>query len=97
MAICLQRSPCVLIERHTPKECVNNPELAKDLPELCRAQMKTFLDCKRGIVDMRKRIRGNGTLSTGKYDEQYEKLVSGDFDPKVEMEKLRALNSNVER
>ncbi|KAG7865273.1 hypothetical protein KL918_004855 [Ogataea parapolymorpha] len=83
-----------MIERNKPKECISNPELAKDLPELCKAQLATFLECKRGIVDMRKRIRGNGTLSTGKYDEQYEKLSTGDFNPLEEMHKLDQLNSS---
>ncbi|CDK25200.1 unnamed protein product [Kuraishia capsulata CBS 1993] len=94
VAICLQRSPCVMIERNQPKKCLTDPALAKDLPDLCKAQLSTFLECKRGIVDMRKRIRGNGTLSTGKYDEQYEKLSTGDFDPLEEMHKLDKLNSN---
>ncbi|GMM29755.1 Pet191 protein [Martiniozyma asiatica (nom. inval.)] len=93
VAICLQRSPCVMIERNTPKKCATDPELARQLPELCKAQLTTFLECKRGMVDMSKRIRGNGTLSTGKYDDQYEKLSSGDFDPREEMKKLRMLNS----
>ncbi|BAO38348.1 hypothetical protein KLU848_1185 [Kluyveromyces marxianus] len=93
VAICLQRSPCVLIERHTPQECIENPKLSKDLPELCMAQMKAFLDCKRGIVDMTKRFRGNGALSTGKYDEQYEKLSTGNFNAREEYEKLKLLDS----
>ncbi|CAH00063.1 Pet191 [Kluyveromyces lactis] len=93
VAICLQRSPCVLIERNTPKQCIEDPKLSKDLPELCMAQMKAFLDCKRGIVDMTKRFRGNGALSTGKYDEQYEKLSTGDFNAKEEYEKLKLLDS----
>ncbi|OWB67742.1 hypothetical protein B5S30_g3105 [[Candida] boidinii] len=93
VAICLQRSPCVMIERNTPKKCIEDPNLHKDLPELCKAQLSTFLECKRGIVDMRKRIRGNGTLSTGKYDEQYENLSSGNFDPREEMRKLEKLDS----
>lgn len=93
VAICLQRSPCVLIERHTPQECIENPKLSKDLPELCMAQMKAFLDCKRGIVDMTKRFRGNGALSTGKYDEQYEKLSTGNFNAREEYEELKLLDS----
>ncbi|GMG53573.1 unnamed protein product [Ambrosiozyma monospora] len=97
VAICLQRSPCVMIERHKPKECIANPELSKDLPDLCKAQLATFLECKRGIVDMSKRIRGNGTLSTGKYDEQYRKLCEGDFNPKEEMKKLQSLDSTHKR
>lgn len=93
VAICLQRSPCVMIERHRPQECLDDPKLNKDLPELCIAQMKAFLDCKRGMVDMRKRFRGNAPMSTGKYDEQYENLCSGNFDPREEMHKLELLNS----
>lgn len=93
VAICLQRSPCVLIERNTPKKCLEDPELKKDLPELCIAQMKAFLDCKRGMVDMTKRFRGNGAFSTGRYDEQYENLSTGNFNAKDEYEKLKLLDS----
>ncbi|SCU98214.1 LAFA_0G16358g1_1 [Lachancea sp. 'fantastica'] len=96
VAICLQRSPCVLIERNTPKKCLEDPELSKDLPELCMAQMKAFLECKRGMVDMTKRFRGNGAMSTGKYDQQYEKLSNGDFDAREELHKLETL-SNVSK
>ncbi len=84
----------MMIERHKPQECLDNPELSKDLPELCIAQMKAFLDCKRGMVDMTKRFRGNAPLSTGKYDQQYDKLCSGDFNPREEMNKLNTLNSS---
>ena len=42
---------------------------------------------------MRKRFRGNAPMSTGKYDEQYENLCSGNFDPREEMHKLELLNS----
>ncbi|CCE62071.1 hypothetical protein TPHA_0B03990 [Tetrapisispora phaffii CBS 4417] len=93
VAICLQRSPCVMIQRNTPQKCIEDPALSKDLPELCLAQMKAFLDCKRGMVDMTKRFTGNATLSTGKYDEQYDKLCKGDFDPRDELHKLELLNS----
>lgn len=44
---------------------------------------------------MRKRMKGNAPLSTGKYDETYEKLSSGDFDPHEEIKKLEALNKNL--
>lgn len=83
----------MLIERHTPTECITDPELAKDLPELCKAQMKAFWECKRGFFDMSKRFRGNAPLSTGKYDDQYVKLSSGDFDPVEEYNKLKQLDS----
>lgn len=94
VAVCLQRSPCVMIERHTPQECFEDPELKKELPLLCISQMKAFLDCKRGMVDMTKRIRGNGPLSTGRYDQQYDKLCSGEFNPREELKKLELLDNN---
>ncbi|RKP32237.1 hypothetical protein METBISCDRAFT_21752 [Metschnikowia bicuspidata] len=95
LAICLQRSPCVLLQRNTPKDCLTDPELKKDLPELCVATFRAFMECKHGFFDMRKRMRGNAPLSTGKYDETYERLSSGNFDPRVEMQKLDMLNLNL--
>ncbi|AOW28112.1 hypothetical protein MEM_02524 [Candida albicans L26] len=97
LAICLQRSPCVLLDRHTPKECLSDPDLKKDLPELCKAQFRAFMECKNGMFDMRKRMRGNAPLSTGKYDETFDNLSTGNFDPREEMRKLDVLNRNLSR
>ncbi|RCK54818.1 hypothetical protein Cantr_04707 [Candida viswanathii] len=97
LAICLQRSPCVLLERNTPKDCLTNPELKKDLPELCKANFRAFMECKEGMLDMRKRMKGNAPLSTGRYDDTYEKLSSGNFDPREEMRKLDVLNRNLSK
>ncbi|CAI5758387.1 unnamed protein product [Candida verbasci] len=97
LAICLQRSPCVLIERNTPKDCLTKPELKQDLPELCKANLRAFMECKQGMFDMRKRMKGNAPLSTGKYDEIYENLSSGNFDPQEEMRKLEVLNRNLSK
>ncbi|KAK9452964.1 cytochrome c oxidase assembly protein PET191-domain-containing protein [Dipodascopsis uninucleata] len=88
LALCLQRSPCVLIDRHTPSECMADPELRKDLPPQCLSRMRSYAQCRRGIFDMRRRFRGNGPLSTGIYNEDYERLSSGDFDAKEELEKV---------
>lgn len=85
----------MLLDRNTPKECLTNPELKKDLPELCKANFKAFMDCKKGFFDMTKRMRGNAPLLIGKYDETYEKLSLGDFDPREEMRKLEILNRNL--
>ncbi|CAH2352744.1 mitochondrial protein Pet191p [[Candida] railenensis] len=97
LAICLQRSPCVLLDRNTPKECLTNPKLKIDLPELCVAHFRAFMECRAGIFDMRKRMVGNAPLSTGKYDEIYENLSSGNFDGHEEMRKLDVLNRNLSR
>ncbi|CDO51947.1 similar to Saccharomyces cerevisiae YJR034W PET191 Protein required for assembly of cytochrome c oxidase [Geotrichum candidum] len=88
VAICLQRSPCVLIDRNTPKQCVENEELRKELPEKCRLQLASFYKCKHGLVDMTKRFRGNAPLSTGRYDKDLAKLSSGDFNAEDEQAKL---------
>lgn len=97
LAICLQRSPCVLIERNTPKKCLSDPELKKDLPELCIANFRAFMECRNGMFDMRKRMKGNAPLSTGKYDDTYENLSSGNFEAHEEMKKLEVLNRNLSR
>ncbi|ABN64974.1 predicted protein [Scheffersomyces stipitis CBS 6054] len=97
LAICLQRSPCVLIERNTPKDCLTDPKLKKELPELCVANFKAFMDCKNGMFDMRKRMKGNAPLSTGKYDEIYDNLSSGNFNAHDEMKKLEVLNRNLSK
>ncbi|KAK9451660.1 cytochrome c oxidase assembly protein PET191-domain-containing protein [Limtongia smithiae] len=88
LAICLQRSPCVMIDRHTPTECLEDPELRKNLPAQCHARMKSFAECRRGLLDMRKRFRGNGPLSKGIYNDEYARISRGDFDPKTELDKV---------
>lgn len=47
-----------MIERHTPQECLA-PPLRDTLPVQCQQLQRGFRDCKRGMVDMRKRFRGN--------------------------------------
>lgn len=86
-----------MLDRNTPKECLTNPELKKDLPELCVAHFRAFMDCRSGIFDMRKRMVGNAPLSTGKYDEIYENLSTGNFDGHEEMRKLDVLNRNLSK
>ncbi|KAK9473868.1 protein required for assembly of cytochrome c oxidase [Dipodascopsis tothii] len=91
LALCLQRSPCVLIERNTPKDCLMDDKLRETLPDACLARMRSFAACRRGILDMRKRFRGNGPLSKGLYDEQYEKMSKGDVDAREELRKSSRL------
>ena len=42
-------------------------------------------------------MRGNAPLSTGKYDETFDNLSTGNFDPREEMRKLDVLNRNLSR
>lgn len=95
VALCLQRSECVLIERHTPKECLENPELNRTLPQPCYVHFKRYTDCKRGQADRSKRFVGNGSKSIGKYEHDLELLRQGNFDPEIEMKKLAAGSEHV--
>ncbi|KAI9814548.1 MAG: hypothetical protein M1832_005728 [Thelocarpon impressellum] len=59
LALCLQSSPCCLEQRNKPSDCLRNPELYATLPTRCQQLSRGYSECKRGMVDMRKRFRGN--------------------------------------
>ncbi|RMD43445.1 hypothetical protein DV735_g1595, partial [Chaetothyriales sp. CBS 134920] len=63
LAQCLQQSDCILVQRHQPLDCLA-PPLLYTLPESCQQLKRGFSDCKRGMIDMRKRFRGNQPIST---------------------------------
>ncbi|KAK4502418.1 hypothetical protein PRZ48_005843 [Zasmidium cellare] len=63
LAQCLQNSDCVLIDRNTPADCIR-PPLKDTLPTQCLQLIHGYGQCKRGMVDMRKRFRGNQPIST---------------------------------
>ena len=51
LAKCVQRSECVLIQRHTPAECLRNKELYDRLvPDECHRLRRCYFDCRRGWV-----------------------------------------------
>ncbi|KAL6933271.1 probable Mitochondrial protein PET191 [Hanseniaspora guilliermondii] len=87
--LCIQKSPCVLIYRNKPADCIKDNELKKDMPDLCRAYLHSFLECRRGMIDKTKRISGNAPLSTGKYDEEYKRMCDGDYNPRVELRSVQ--------
>jgi cytochrome c oxidase assembly factor 5 len=62
-----------MIQRHTAAECLRSP-LAEQLPTRCQQLKKGFGECKRGMVDMRKRFRGNQTITV----RQLESTDDGD-------------------
>ena len=51
-----------MVDRHKPLECLSSP-LLETLPTQCQQLQKGLRDCKRGMVDMRKRFRGNAPIS----------------------------------
>lgn len=47
-----------MVQRNSAADCLREP-LSSTLPTKCQQLKKGFGDCKRGMVDMRKRFRGN--------------------------------------
>ncbi|KAL5359417.1 cytochrome c oxidase assembly protein PET191-domain-containing protein [Aspergillus floccosus] len=105
LAQCLQESDCIMVQRHTPRECLSAP-LVDELPMRCQQLRKGFSECKRGMIDMRKRFRGNQPLQmtkeldgknnkseqlyAGKPAFETVKEISGD-EVKMDPEKTRGL------
>merc|ERR1712025_413005 len=58
LAQCLQESDCVMVQRNSASDCLREP-LVDTLPLQCKQLKKGFGECKRGMVAMRKRFRGN--------------------------------------
>ncbi|KAA8647099.1 hypothetical protein EYZ11_010278 [Aspergillus tanneri] len=103
LAQCLQESECIMIQRRSPRECLSSP-YAEELPMKCQQLRKGFSECKRGLIDMRKRFRGNqpisvsnegqssksGQLYAGKPAFETVKEISGD-EVQMDPEKTRGL------
>ncbi|KAL1878576.1 hypothetical protein VTK73DRAFT_7754 [Phialemonium thermophilum] len=68
LAQCLQESECVMVQRHTAAECLRSP-LVETLPTKCQQLKKGFGECRRGMVDMRKRFRGNQPVTFARLQE----------------------------
>ncbi|KAI1907093.1 hypothetical protein LOZ61_006341 [Ophidiomyces ophidiicola] len=65
LAQCLQESDCIMVQRNSPRDCLSPPHL-EQLPIQCQQLRKGLGECKRGLVDMRKRFRGNQPVSISK-------------------------------
>ncbi|THV08626.1 hypothetical protein K435DRAFT_847475 [Dendrothele bispora CBS 962.96] len=63
---CVLNSNCVIKDGHLPSECLKNH--VDELPESCQSLRKATFECKRGMLDMRKRFRGNIVGSRFEYD-----------------------------
>lgn len=59
----MQNSDCVLVHRNAPSDCVR-PPLKDTLPTQCQQLLNGYRECKRGMIDMRKRFRGNKPIAT---------------------------------
>ncbi|KAI8873216.1 hypothetical protein GQ42DRAFT_118259 [Ramicandelaber brevisporus] len=58
LADCVLASPCVLEAGHTTGKCITDRELRETLPEKCQLLVRSFYECKRSLLDMRRRFRG---------------------------------------
>ena len=62
LANCLQYSDCVFIHRNKAGDCLR-PPLRETLPTKCHQLQRSYAECRRGWVDMRKRFRGNRPIT----------------------------------
>ena len=58
----------MMVQRHTASECLRAP-LSDTLPLKCQQLKKGFGECRRGMIDMRKRFRGNQPITFSKLQE----------------------------
>ncbi|KAI4154551.1 MAG: hypothetical protein LQ340_001607 [Diploschistes diacapsis] len=65
LADCLQNSDCVMVYHNRAADCLRSP-LVETLPMRCQQLKKGYGECKRGLVDMRKRFRGNQPMALSK-------------------------------
>jgi cytochrome c oxidase assembly factor 5 len=54
-----------MIQRNKPSDCLRSP-LIEEMPTKCQQLKKGLGECKRGMVDMRKRFRGNQPIAMSK-------------------------------
>lgn len=54
-----------MVYRNKPSDCLRAP-LLETMPTKCQQLKKGYGECKRGLVDMRKRFRGNQPISVSK-------------------------------
>lgn len=58
----------MMVQRHSAADCLREP-LVNDLPLKCQQLKKGFGECRRGMVDMRKRFRGNQNVTFGQVEQ----------------------------
>lgn len=52
-----------MVYRNKPIDCLK-PPLLETLPTQCQQLKRGYGECKRGMIDMRKRFRGNKPIAT---------------------------------
>ncbi|KIS70741.1 uncharacterized protein UMAG_01896 [Mycosarcoma maydis] len=54
---CVLKTDCYLKQGNSAQECITSH--MAELPVECQHLYKSFVECRRGMLDMRKRFRGN--------------------------------------
>ncbi|XP_066587578.1 cytochrome c oxidase assembly factor 5 isoform X2 [Prorops nasuta] len=67
LKMCLLRTDCCKIHHITPRECLATRH--PSVPEECFALRTSFFECKRSIIDGRRRFRGVRGLETTSADD----------------------------
>ncbi|TPX60045.1 hypothetical protein PhCBS80983_g02062 [Powellomyces hirtus] len=55
---CLLKSPCVVEQGNTPRECLSPVHDENSVSEACRLAQRAYVECKLDIMNPRKRFRG---------------------------------------
>jgi cytochrome c oxidase assembly factor 5 len=66
---CIKKSDCVSVQQRSAKDCLKHGGWDGSVKPDCIALYRAFVDCKKGMWDLRKRFRGN---SRGKVDKKKE-------------------------
>ncbi|XP_015584796.1 cytochrome c oxidase assembly factor 5 isoform X1 [Cephus cinctus] len=56
LKMCLLKSDCCKVHKRTPRECLRITD--GSVPEECQALRVSFFECKRSLLDGRRRFRG---------------------------------------
>ncbi|EPQ31885.1 uncharacterized protein PFL1_00084 [Pseudozyma flocculosa PF-1] len=57
LAACVLKTDCFLVDKRSAQDCLQHH--MAELPIECQHLYKSFVECRRGMLDMRKRFRGN--------------------------------------
>lgn len=77
-----------MVQRNKPSDCLR-PPLSDTLPTRCQQLKKGYGECKRGMVDMRKRFRGNKPIAASL------EIEGGADDPKGQLYGGKSAYTNI--
>ncbi|KAJ3381903.1 hypothetical protein HDU92_005071 [Lobulomyces angularis] len=55
---CLKQSDCVLVNKNTPKECLDKSH-DNSVSKACRIKQQAYYECRINLLSPKKRFRGN--------------------------------------